>query len=105
MNFKQGLKSVGYVFLSNFISFVISALITFLVPKKLGVDSYGYFQLYLFYSNYTGFLHFGWADGIFLRYGGEYYDKLNKRIFGGQIRLYCLVELIFGEVVIIYDCQ
>lgn len=105
MNFKQGLKSVGYVFLSNFISFVISALITFLVPKKLGVDSYGYFQLYLFYSNYTGFLHFGWADGIFLRYGGEYYDKLNKRIFSGQIRLYCLVELIFSVVVITYACQ
>lgn len=105
MSFKQGLKSIGYVFFSNFISFVISALITFIVPKKLGVDSYGYFQLYLFYSNYTGFLHFGWADGIFLRYGGEYYNKLNKRVFSGQIRLYCLIELIFSVVVVMYGCQ
>lgn len=102
MNLKQNVKSVSYVLVSNLLSFLISALITFIVPKRLGVEGYGYFQLYLFYSNYTGFLHFGWADGIFLRYGGAYYESLDKRLFSGQFRLYAFVELVFGLLVVAF---
>lgn len=102
MNLKQNVKSVSYVLVSNFVSFLISALITFIVPKRLGVESYGYFQLYMFYSNYTGFLHFGWADGIFLRYGGAYYESLDKRLFSGQFRVYAFVELVFGLLVVAF---
>lgn len=90
------LKNVSYTFLSNIISLFISTIVTFVVPKSLGVEQYGYFQLYLFYINYTGFLHFGWADGVFLRYGGEYYDNLNKKQFSGQFWLYSSIEMIIG---------
>lgn len=93
------IKNISYTFLSNIISFLISALITFLVPKQLGIESYGYYQLYLFYTSYTGFLHFGWADGLFLRYGGEYYDKLDKPKFSGQFWLYSGVEVAFGLLI------
>lgn len=93
------IKNISYTLFSNIISFSISALITFLVPKQLGVESYGYFQLYLFYTSYTGFLHFGWADGIFLRYGGEYYDKLDKSKFSGQFWLYSGIEIVFGLLI------
>lgn len=52
---KKILKNFSYTFVSNVVSFCISALVTFIVPKKLGVESYGYFQLYLFYVSYVGF--------------------------------------------------
>lgn len=93
------LKNISYTFVSNIISFLISAIVTFAVPKQLGVESYSFFQLYLFYANYTGFLHFGWADGIFLRYGGEYYDKLDKPKFSGQFWLYSGIEIVFGLLI------
>ena len=70
-----------------------------MVPKQLGSESYGYFQLYIFYTSYTGFLHFGWADGVFLRYGGEYYDKLDQPKFSGQFWLYSGVEVVFGLLI------
>lgn len=89
-------KNFSYTLASNLLSFFISALVTFIGPKRLGVESYSYFQLYLFYSNYTGFLHFGWADGIFLRYGGEYFENLNRQRFSGQFRLYCILECFFS---------
>ena len=92
-------KNISYTFISNIVSFLISAIVTFAVPKQLGVESYSFFQLYLFYVNYTGFLHFGWADGIFLRYGGEYYDKLDKSKFSGQFWLYSGVEVAFGLLI------
>lgn len=93
------IKSVSYTFISNIISFFVSSVITFLVPKSLMGESYGYFQLYIFYTSYTGFLHFGWADGLFLRYGGEYYDKLDKRKFSGQFWLYSVVEVALGLLI------
>lgn len=96
---KSVFKSFTYTFVSNVVSFIISAIVTFFVPKQLGIESYGYFQLYLFYISYTGFLHFGWADGIFLRYGGEYYDKLDKAKFSGQFWLYSGVEVAFGLLI------
>ena len=96
---KSVFKSFTYTFVSNVVSFIISAIVTFFVPKQLGIESYGYFQLYLFYISYTGFLHFGWADGIFLRYGGEYYDKLDKSKFSGQFWLYSGVEVAFGLLI------
>lgn len=96
---KSVFKSFTYTFVSNVVSFIISAIVTFFVPKQLGIESYGYFQLYLFYISYTGFLHFGWADGIFLRYGGEYYDKLDKSKFSGQFWLYSGIEIVFGLLI------
>lgn len=101
------LKNFSYTLISNVVSFLISTLITFVVPKRLGVESYSYFQLYIFYVNYTGFLHFGWADGVFLRYGGEYYENLNRERFSGQFKLYCMLELVFSLSVSIlgYYCS
>ena len=93
------IKNVSYTFLGNLISFFVSAFVTFIVPKCLGVEAYGYFQLYMFYVNYTGFLHFGWADGVFLRYGGEYYERLDRSIFSGQFWLYSGVEVAFGLLI------
>ncbi|WP_283129391.1 lipopolysaccharide biosynthesis protein [Allofournierella massiliensis] len=93
------INNITYTLFSNIISFLISAVITFVVPKQLGSESYGYFQLYLFYVNYTGFLHFGWADGVFLRYGGQYYEKLDKPKFSGQFWLYSGVEVAFGLLI------
>lgn len=92
-------KNFIYTLVSNLLSFLVSASVTFLVPKSLGIESYGYFQLYLFYVSYIGFLHFGWADGVFLRYGGAYYEKLDHSRFGTQFWLYSGLEIVLGLVV------
>lgn len=98
-NGKGILKNISYTLFSNLIAFAVSAIVTFIVPKRLGVESYGYFQLYLFYSSYTGFLHFGWADGLFLRYGGAYYDELNKPLMKGQFVLYFIMVSLLGLMI------
>lgn len=91
---KHIIENFSVTFISNIVSILISAVITFVVPRYLGVEDYGYYQLYLFYVQYVGFLHLGWADGVFLRYGGEHYSELNKHVFSGQFWLYTLVELV-----------
>ena len=79
---------MSYTIFSNFVSLIASALVILIIPKLIGVEEYGYWQLYLFYSSYVGFLHFGWNDGIYLRFGGEDYNNLDKNLFNNKKYLY-----------------
>jgi len=94
----EKIRQISYTLVANLLGTLVSALITFVLPKMLGVTEYGYFQLYIFYYSYVGLLHFGWADGIFLRYGGVYYEQLDKSSFHAQIRLYGIVQIAISAV-------
>nr|WP_160247972.1 hypothetical protein [Bifidobacterium psychraerophilum] len=63
---------------------LLSAMTALLVPRVLGIDEFGYWQLFMFYSSYVGFFHFGVNDGIYLINGGTPRSKLNKRAINTQ---------------------
>lgn len=94
------LKNFSYTILSNFISLIISTLVILIVPKLIGVKDYGYWQLYLFYTSYVGFLHLGWNDGIYLRYGGKEYKELDKILLFSQFWMLFILQLLIGAVII-----
>ena len=89
------IKNMSYTISSNLISLIISTLVVLIVPKLIGIEEYGYWQLYIFYTSYVGFLHFGWNDGIYLRFGGEEYKNLDKRLFYSQF-----IELLGSQLFI-----
>jgi len=93
-------KNFSYTLASNFVSMFVSALVILVVPKLIGIEEYGYWQLYLFYSSYVGFLHFGWNDGIFLRYGGKEYKDLDKRTFFSQFLMLVMFQAIIAIIII-----
>lgn len=72
------LKDTAYSISSNIFTMLVSVIITLLVPKFLGIEEYSYWQLYLFYSSYSGYFHLGWNDGFLLRYSGKEYKELDK---------------------------
>jgi len=86
---------MSYTISSNLISLIISTLVVIIIPKLIGIVEYGYWQLYIFYTSYVGFLHFGWNDGIYLRFGGEEYKNLDKKLFYSQF-----IELLVSQIVI-----
>lgn len=92
-------KNLSYTIASNLISLLVSILVILIVPKLIGVEEYGYWQLYLFYSLYIGFMHFGWNDGIYLRYGGEEYNNLNKRLFFSQFHMLTVLQIIIAVII------
>lgn len=98
------IKNISYTVTSNLVSFIISAVVTFFVPKSLGVENYGYFQLYIFYTSYTGLLYLGWGDGVYLKYGGAYYDKLDKRSISGQFWGIVVYEMIVFVALLFIGC-
>lgn len=97
----QFIKNFSYTISSNLISLIISTLVVIVVPKLVGVEEYGYWQLYLFYSSYVGFLHFGWSDGIYLRYGGEEYSDLDKKAFSSQFYMMMLFQFFIAVIIVI----
>ncbi|MFB5367120.1 lipopolysaccharide biosynthesis protein [Enterococcus faecium] len=98
---KLVIKNLYYTVAANFATLGISVLLNLFVPKLLGVTEYSYWQLYVFYSTYVGFLHFGWVDGIYLKIGGEEYDKLDKKGLGSQFWYLLFFELILSLLVTI----
>jgi O-antigen/teichoic acid export membrane protein len=53
---------------------------TFIIPKYLSMESYGYWQLFRLYANYVGILHFGFIDGILVRWAGKELTQIGKEI-------------------------
>ncbi|MFR4286061.1 MAG: lipopolysaccharide biosynthesis protein [Enterococcus italicus] len=97
------LKSFSYTFSSNLVSLIVSTLVILLVPKLIGVKEYGYWQLYLFYTSYVGFMHFGWIDGIYLRYGGDMYEDLDKKVFYSQFIQLVIIQIVLAFLILIFS--
>lgn len=95
-------KNVSYSFLANIVSMIISVMMILLLPKLMDIKNYSIWQLYIFYTSYLGFFHFGWLDGIYLRYGGYDFENLNKVKFSNQLYAIGLFELIISVIFIGY---
>lgn len=88
-------KNVFYAFSAQGTQFLLSCLMALIVPKILGVEQFGYWQLFIFYIQYGGFMHLGLIDGIYLKEGGKSYGDLQYENFASQfVKLIVFVSLI-----------
>ena len=92
---KIAIKNIIYSFSAQIVSITLSVLMSLLVPKMLGVEDFGYWQLFLFYLSYVGFFHFGITDGVYLKNGGIAYEDLNKKEIKSQFRVLFIIDLLF----------
>ncbi len=95
------ISNFSYTLTANIVTFLVSAVTIAIVPKVLGVEEYGYFQLYLFYTSYVIFFHLGIPNGIYLRYGGKEYKELNKNLFTSQFWMmtaYVFIVTVIGSM-------
>lgn len=99
---KSFIENFSYTLISNIISILVSTLVVLIVPKLIGVIEYGYWQLYLFYSSYVGFLHFGWISGLYLKLGGENYHEIDKKSIGSQFYLLLISQVFIALLIIIF---
>ena len=103
MNIKKYIiNSISQVTSVNLFSMIVTAILTLVVPRYIGKYDYGLWQLFVFYQGYLGFFHFGWNDGIYLRYGGKSYSELNKKNFYSQFWLQMLLEIVVSAVLVAF---
>ena len=75
---KQGIL---YVFGANLLNLIISLAKGFLLPKFISIEAYADIQTYLLYVSYVGLLHFGYLDGLYLKYGGKEFEEIGEKEF------------------------
>ncbi|WP_415944953.1 lipopolysaccharide biosynthesis protein [Selenomonas montiformis] len=96
------IRNIIYSVAGNGLSLFVSVCMILIVPKILGLQDYGYWQLFLFYFSYVGFLHFGWEDGIYLRYSGlRYRDLDHSKILGQGIAIFGM-QIFFSVLLLIF---
>lgn len=89
-------KNVIYVMFSNVITLLSSVFIGLIIPKLMGVDDYGYYKMFILYGTYTALLHFGFNDGMLIRYGGKDFKAINKKEFRMNTEAYIVLEFFLS---------
>lgn len=94
-------KDLIMVITSNCIVLFGSILTGFIIPKLLGVMEYGYYKTFSLYLGYAPLLHFGFVDGIQLRYAGKEYEELKTDKFRRYTHFFLLFQIIISFLIIL----
>ncbi len=89
------------VLFSQGLAVVSGIVVGFIIPKILGVTEYGLYRIYTMYFTYTSLLHFGFIDGILLKYAGTSYDDLNKPQVRTLTKFYITFQFIIGFIFVL----
>lgn len=101
MNGRRFLGDIAVAMVAQGLAVVLSVLITLVLPKLMGVDEFGYWQLFVFYVSFVGFFHLGINDGVYLIKGGIPRDKVDKREINSEFWFSNVYQLIFSIAVIV----
>ena len=87
-------KDIASVFSSNIINLLIGIITGFLIPAFLSIDQYAYLKTFTLYIGYVGIFHFGFIDGLYIKYGGKSEKELDKGILKGEHNFLLSFQLI-----------
>lgn len=93
------ISNILYAFLANVFSLSVSFLTTLALPKVLDIETFGYYQLYLFYLSFAALFQIGWTDGIPLRLGGMQYADIDKSLYIPQFWCMFLFEICVSGII------
>ena len=78
---RQNVKNIFMVVSSNVLTILVALFMGFILPKKMSIEGYAYYRVYMLYIAYAGFFHFGLVNGIYLKYGNLDVEQLPKKVF------------------------
>jgi heteropolysaccharide repeat-containing protein len=94
-------RNLLFLSCSQFLSIFVGISTSLLVPKILGVEQFSFWQLFLFCASYVGFFHFGLNDGIYLRYGGMTFEKMNISLLGSLFWFSFFMQICFALLIVV----
>ncbi|MBG9582139.1 hypothetical protein ABE42_23700 [Bacillus thuringiensis] len=90
----QLIINIFRVVFSNVIMLVSNIVLGVFLPMYLSVKVYGEYRLFLFYLGYIGLLHFGFIDAMYLKYGGNNKESLNKNLLKKEHHVFLFYQLV-----------
>lgn len=101
MSKKKFFVDILRVLFSRVLSLLSGVVVGFVLPKVLGVTDYGFLRIYTLYTVYTALMHFGFIDGILLKFAGFDYKNLDKTEMRTYSRFFISFQLILSFAFII----
>ena len=93
INMDKRVHDLFYTLSANILNMVLGIVTALLIPRFLGIEQYGYLNIFIFYVSYTGFMHFGFIDGIYIKYGNYDYNDLPREKFRSYFRFMLIMQL------------
>lgn len=85
-----GVKKVASAVLTQAVILGLSFITGFILPKYMGPEKYGYWQIYIFYLSFINIFGLGFNDGFALFYGGYKYEALPFKRIRSSVRVFYL---------------
>lgn len=94
-------KGIAVIFGANLLNLIFNLLTNFLLPQYLSVDCYAEIKTFQLYVGYSGILHLGYEDGMYIKYGGKTINQLNAEDFKTDLNTLFLFQFILTFVLIV----
>mgnify|MGYP003493213095 CR=1 FL=1 len=91
-------KDILRIYGANLLKMLVTFLTAFIIPMVLSVEQYGYLKTYQFYVSYLGILHLGFCDGIYLEYGGQDINKIDKKRMACEHKTLLIYEMFIMSI-------
>lgn len=86
---------------ANVLLLLASTLNNFVLPIILSIGDYANYKTYILYASFAGFFHFGYVDGINIKYGGKDSTELDTKTFWSEHNFFLLSQLLISFILLI----
>lgn len=86
-------KNIARVFSANFLQLMTSIIVGFFVPAALSIEGYADLRTFTLYITYVGCTHFGFVDGMYIKYGGKDPRKIDEETLKGEHRVFLFQQI------------
>lgn len=94
-------KSIVRVFSANMLSLISGLVNGFVIPAVLTKEAYADVKTYTFYVSYLGLLHFGFIDGMYIKYGGKEIKDINKGELKAEHNVFLFIQLAVAGIFLV----
>lgn len=98
-------KNFSIVLFSNIITLMRGVVTSLLIPKILSIQGYADYKLFAMYASYVGLLHFGFIDGICVKYAGKSISETGTEKYRLFSRLLLFIEIICAVLLLVIYCE
>ncbi|HXZ32357.1 MAG TPA: hypothetical protein VEH30_08750 [Terriglobales bacterium] len=86
---------------ANLLALAVSGALTFLLPRLLTIEGYGYYRLFILYGGFIGLLHFGLLDGALIRWAARPQSRLRADLSGSMVFLSLEHAVLLAPTVVV----
>lgn len=97
--FRNFIKDSCWTIGGQGVSLLTSVIVSFILPKFISVEQFGYWQYFLLWASYVGVMHLGYGDGIYLKLGGQYWIQIDRKTWMPQIQNVFFLQVILAVVI------